>query len=201
MATFVRAFDLLDRQANAVTDGARAFSRIVNDDGSAEDSASSLLRATEQSISARDELENILERTLSAPIEREDLHRLSAQFDRAFASTSRSTYASLERHPSTTTIRAIATELVTSSEKLASSVGALRDAAYGRLLDVARELRATVKQARMLHAHALRDLAGAEAAAPRDLFRDAALLDAIRGTLASYHAVAGELSHLAVKNA
>jgi len=200
MASFTTAFDLLDRQARAVTEGARAFSRIVNDDVTANETETSLLRATEDSIAARHELETILEHTLSAPIEREDLHRLSAHFDRAFARTSRSTYASLERHPGTTTVRAIATELVTSSGQLESSVGALREAAYDRLLGVARELRATVKKARVLYADALGDLAG-DSSEPRDLLRDAAFLDAIRSTLATYHAVAGELSHLAVKNA
>lgn len=97
-------------------------------------------------------------------------------------------------------VQAVAVELVAASTKIEASVDALRAHEYDRLLGVARGLRTTVAKARVHHAEALGDFVRQQAE-PRAILRDAAMLEALRSTVATYHDVSAKLIHLAVKNA
>lgn len=213
-----RFFDVLDRQASAAHDGATTFSALL-----------ATPERVAESLAALEPLENEAERIIRSmedsltgawftPIDREDIHRLSSTLDSLLARTldvvrARDMVGAASTNAYLPKLGAI---LLACTAKINAALRELREARYGEVLSVVRDLRALRRDALAVLEEGVRGLTGEgqlsaddesasyrRSADPdedaRRLVRDLMMLEELDFAIDQTRAVADVLAFVAVK--
>lgn len=187
-------YGLLGEQAHAAHEGAL---RLLSGGDFEEPTSPNLGEAMEASLA----------RAWTTPIDREDLHRISATLETLLDKTifvARLCVAMRLERPSEPVAKLTET-LVVSTEKIKAGIEMLETNSYGKLLELTRELRALRREANVNLKGAIHTLTADEVATNVDdvlaIIREKTILEKIDRTLDQCAMLADVLAHVAMKNA
>ncbi len=195
-------FDFLERQATVAYDGAKILSRLREPNSSIEEVSKQVSELEHRGDEAVHELEDALARTFVTPIDREDLHKLSNEFDNIIdlmnlAARSCALFG-LERP--TPPMIALMDTLVEGTRILAEAMPMLRRRSYGHLVEETRKIRRLEKDGDAVFRRELMRLFHDPNIDARQLMKEKEILEDLEAAVDECDHVAETLSNLAVKH-
>jgi uncharacterized protein Yka (UPF0111/DUF47 family) len=197
-------YDFLEKQAAAAHAGAKAIAKFADDGATAEEARDAVQKHEHEGDKHVHDMEEALAKTFVTPIDREDLHRLSAELDNVLDLTNGAIRACVMlgvKEP-TGAMKKLVQLIVRCTERIDAAVPKLRKHEYAGIVEAARELRKLEKDADTVYRTAISDLFkdGPGAADARVLIREKTVLDDLENAIDACDAIADTLTNLAIKH-
>ncbi|HVH46154.1 MAG TPA: hypothetical protein VM925_27580 [Labilithrix sp.] len=198
-----RLYELLERQAALVHDGAATFLSFATGAASMFElqPAADGIEAEEERVST--EIETALARALLARIDREDMHELSSRLHTSlsFSIYSLRSNVTLSGDEPAEAMSDLARTVVDCTALIAQSIRRLRHGEYGAVPELAREIRSLHRGGIEMHDAGLSSLLRHDGTGGgHELVRTTFALDAVEGTLRQCGRIGSLLAYLAVKH-
>jgi uncharacterized protein Yka (UPF0111/DUF47 family) len=195
-------YGFLERQAALAFDGAVALARFREPGAVAAEIREAVQDIEHQADAVLFEMEDALARTFVTPLDREDLHLLSAELDDIVDMTNHAIRACVlfgVTSPTAPMLELIDT-LLLSTEVLKHAMPALRKRDYAKLIEESRKLRTLEKEADAVFRAAVSALFHDSTIEAKVLLREKEVLDALEDAVDRCDRVSHTLRNLAVKH-
>ena len=193
-------YDMLEELARLTNEASTALASFKDKPASEVQAAVQVIEHKADDVVRR--MEDALARTFVTPLDREDLHRLTAELDDIIDLMNLSARCFNLYHlqkPSPPMVQ-IMDKLHEATELIAAAVPRLRKHQYTELIDGGRRVRQIEKEADTIYRQAISDLFGDSHPDFRDLLRQKEALDDLEAAVDYCDNVADLLSNLAVKH-
>jgi uncharacterized protein Yka (UPF0111/DUF47 family) len=195
-------FDILERQSNAVRDGSVALARFGEGEGTLISVRDAVQEWEHQGDRLFHEMEDALALTFVTPLDREDLHRLSAELDGVLDLANAAIRACdmLGVESPTVPMKRLIALILQSSELIQRAVPLLRKHDYAQIVALGREIRKIEKQGDRVYREAISELFRNPNVDAKVIIREQSVLDDLENAIDACEAVAKILGNLAVKH-
>lgn len=195
-----RFYDWLEEQARLAHEGAKALNACA--DGNVETIKEDVHAIEKKGDKIAHGVEDALARTFVTPIDREDIHKLSAMLDdildRSYATASAFIMFSIDKpSPAACGLMGL---LVRSTEKLANMLPSLRKHDWDTIREATREMKKLEKEGDEIYRNAMRALFSDSAIDARSLIREKEVIELLEDAVDTCEDVAEYLANLAVKH-
>ena len=194
-------YDFLERQAEAAHRGARALAAL-SEGRSTDDVSTSVQDIEHEGDELVREMEEALARTFVTPLDREDLHKLSAELDDILdlLHCVARMFLLIEGSEPTPAMRRLMELLVQVTGVLSDAMQKLRKHDYDEIIVLCRTVRDLEKQGDVQFRTALSDLFNDPAIETRVLLREKEMLEDLEDAMDRCEHVANTLTNLSVKH-
>jgi len=194
-------YGFLERQALAALRGARALAAL-KEGQSAKDVSASVQEIEHEGDGIVREMEDALARTFVTPLDREDLHKLSAELDDVLdlINDVARMFQLFDGGEPTAAMTRLMDLLVQITGVLCESMPGLRKHDYDEIMTQCRTVRDLEKEGDALFRRALRDLFNDPAIEIRTLLREKEMLEDLENAIDHCEHVANTLTNLSVKH-
>lgn len=204
-------YDFLERQAKAAADGAKALSKFATNGTSAVEARDAVQKIEHLGDGIVHDMEEALAKTFVTPIDREDLQKLSSELDSVLDLTNGAIRSCvlLGVEKPTDAMKKLIGYIVRCTETIDHAMPKLRKHQYHELVECARDLRKTEKEADIVYREALSELFRSDAIGgpfregasdARVLIREKTVLEDLENAIDQCDSIAETLANLAVKH-
>jgi uncharacterized protein Yka (UPF0111/DUF47 family) len=197
-------YDLLEQQAVVFGEATAIMASIAVGDApqNLPDLLAKIAACEERGDDLVEQIQNALARTFVTPLDREDIHRLCAQFDDALDLAYLAMQAFIEHGAErwTAPMAELSSLLLQSGEVLQEATPQLRKHGYSAIIECGRRIQSLEKQGDRVFRQTLAELFRNPAIGAKELMREREILEGLENALDCCQDAADVLSNIAVKH-